>query len=330
VTVAVPAYNSAGTLRRCLRSVMLQTLADIEVLVTDDGSADDTGSVLAELAAEDPRIRVIRLPRNRGKPAAMNMMVDQARGAWVAVLDADDAYHPERLARLVTAAEEAGVEMGVDNILYVDGGAGVAVRTAFDSHVPPRTIGKADLAANADSFGEFDFGILKPVIRRDFLLRHRLTYHEEAKLSEDFYYLMSFFVAGGRGRLIAEPLYHWTQPFGTISRRWTTTGAGPWRYDYRNALKVNQHFIEEMTRRGETPMVALLRRRERQYTSMVHYIDAQRAAAEGRYATAVMGIALHPCTYRLLARRVAGRAVRVLRGPPGRGQPLAAVEGISR
>lgn len=328
--MAIPAYNSAGTLRRCLRSAMSQTLADIEVLVTDNGSADDTGSILAEFVAADLRIRVIRLSRNLGKPAAMNMMIEQARGEWVAVLDADDAYHPERLARLVAAAEEAGVEMGVDNILYIDAEAGVAVRTGFDPHASPRTIGKVDLAANADSFGEFDFGILKPVIRRDFLLKHSLTYYDEAKLSEDFYYLMSFFVAGGRGRLIAEPLYHWTQPFGTISRRWTSTGAGPWRYDYRNALKVNKHFIEQMTRRGETLMVAVLRRREQQYTSMVHYIDAQRAAAEGRYATAVMGIALHPCTYRLLARRVAGRAVRVLRNPAGRGQPLSAVEGILR
>ena len=57
------------------------------------------------LAAEDPRIRVLRLSPNGGKPRAMNTMIATARGEWVAVLDADDAYHPQRLARLVAAAE---------------------------------------------------------------------------------------------------------------------------------------------------------------------------------------------------------------------------------
>jgi succinoglycan biosynthesis protein ExoO len=324
VTVAIPVYNSAATLPRCLRSVMAQSVRDIEILVADDGSSDASADVAAEFAKQDQRIRLLQMPRNGGKSRAMNRMTDEARGEWFAVLDADDAYLPERLERLLGASEAASVEMVADNITYFDAGVGCAVQTAFDPTTPLRFVTKLDLAANSNSFATFDFGILKPMIRRDFLLRHRLRYHEDACLSEDFYYLMNFFVAGGRGHIISEPLYQWTMPFGAISRRWTETGNGAWRYDYRNALRANQHFLEDMTRRGETEMVTMLRARERQYISMIHYIDAQRAAADRRFVAAALGIGLHPSTYRVLANRVVGRFVRTMRRMAGRTERLGA------
>jgi succinoglycan biosynthesis protein ExoO len=324
VTVAIPVYNSASTLPRCLRSVMAQSVRDIEILVADDGSTDASAAVAAEFATQDQRIRVLRMPRNRGKSRAMNRMTEEARGEWFAVLDADDAYLPERLERLLGASEAAAVEMVADNITYFDAGIGSAVRTAFDPAMPLRFVTKHDLAANSNSFATFDFGILKPMMRRAFLLRHGLRYHEDACLSEDFYYLMNFFVAGGRGHIISEPLYQWTMPFGTISRRWTETGNGAWRYDYRNALRANRHFIEDMTRRGESEMVTMLRARERQYVSMIHYIDAQRAAADRRFVAAALNIGLHPSTYRVLATRVTGRFMRTLRRVAGRPARLAA------
>jgi glycosyltransferase involved in cell wall biosynthesis len=104
VSVAIPVYNSASTLERCIRSAMRQTLADIEILVADDGSTDDSATVADRLAQEDSRIRVLRIVPNGGKPAAMNRLIAEARGEWVAVLDADDAYHDARLEHLVAAA----------------------------------------------------------------------------------------------------------------------------------------------------------------------------------------------------------------------------------
>ena len=310
--MTIPVYNSAATLERCIRSAMRQSLRDIEIRVADDGSTDDSAAVADRLAAEDLRVTVIRLLPNQGKPAAMNRLIAAARGEWIAVLDADDAFEDERLARLVTAAERAGVEMVADNILYVDGGADRVVRTAFDPQSGSRTLSRHHLAANSDSYAEFDFGILKPIIRRDFLAANSLTYYEQTRLAEDFYYLMNFFVAGGTGLLLSEPGYFWTMPFGTLSRQWTRTGAGAWRYDYRQALLANQHFIAEMTRLGQTDMLAMLEARSRQYHAMIHYLDAQRLAAEGARLACVGTILGHPATWRLLARRVAGRLRRSL------------------
>jgi len=142
-------------------------------------------------------------------------------------------------------------------------------------------------------------------MRRAFLLEHGVAYTERTRLSEDFYYLMHFFAAGGAGLLVSEPLYYWTMPFGTISRQWTQTGAGAWRYDYRQALQANEHFIAEMAGKGQADMVRMLRARSRQYRAMIPYLDAQRHASEGTWLRSVATIAGHPRTWRLLANRVA-------------------------
>jgi glycosyltransferase involved in cell wall biosynthesis len=294
---------------------MRQTLRDIEILVADDCSTDDGAALAQRLADRDDRIRVIHLPRNGGKPRAMNIMVAQASGTWIAVLDADDAYHPQRLERLVGEAEAHGVAMAADNILYVDAGVDQAVQHAFDPAQPSRLITKDDLLANSNSYADFDFGILKPVVRRDFLIEHDLTYFEQTRLAEDFYYLMNYFAAGGTAWLVSAPLYFWTMPFGAVSRRWTSTGSGAWRYNYREALVANRHYIDAMQARGEAGLVAMLEARGRQYQVMIHYIDAQQMAATGNKPGAALTIAAHPSTWRLLAGRIAGRLRRAIRPP---------------
>jgi glycosyltransferase involved in cell wall biosynthesis len=324
-SILIPVYNSAPTLARCLRSAMQQTLSDIEILVADDASTDDSAAIAESIAATDPRITVLRLPQNGGKPKAMNIMVQRATGDFLAVLDADDAFHDSRLQTLIGEAENAGADMAADNLLYVDAGMpaqtgpcagfGAVIRAAFDAKTPPRIVTKSDLIAKTSAFAEFDYGILKPVMRASFLREHALTYDETSRLAEDFTYLMRFLIAGGRALLWPAPLYYWTMPFGTQSRAWTQTGAGAWRYDYRQALRANADLIAEMRARGENDIVTMLQRRGRQYRAMIPYIDAQRQAAGGHRLLAALTIARHPATYGLLALRIAGRIRRAITPP---------------
>lgn len=309
-TIAVPVYNSAATIRRCLESASRQTLRDIEILVVDDASTDASADIVEACARSDPRIRLIRLERNGGKSAAMNLMAAQARGRWVAVLDADDAFHEERLERLIEAAERSGVEMAADNVVFLDSGARQIVRTAFEPNRPAFPIHRADFLRNSSSYAAFDFGILKPIVRRDFLQRHNIRYYEETRLSEDFYYMMMIFLSGGTGVIVPDSFYYWTMPFGQVSRRWTTTGSGAWRYDYRQALAANQHFEGVARDAGDREMQALLRRRSRQYRVMITYLAAQREASEGRWRACVGLLLRHPATFGLLRRRIVGRIWR--------------------
>ena len=96
VSAIVPVFNREAMVAAAIRSLLAQTLDDIEVVVVDDGSSD--ASVAVVEAISDRRIRLIRHPRNLGVPSARNSGLEAARGKYVAWLDSDDTARPERLA----------------------------------------------------------------------------------------------------------------------------------------------------------------------------------------------------------------------------------------
>jgi succinoglycan biosynthesis protein ExoO len=311
VSVVIPAYRTAGTLHAAVNSVLSQTLQDFEIIIIEDHSQDDTLGVAQAAAASDTRIRLIALDQNRGQAHALNLGARHARGRWVATLDADDVYLPGRLDVLVRCGEAEAVDLVADNQNHVDDAAGVLVRTAFPVSDGGRIITLDDFISTNSTRSGFSFGILKPMIRREFILKHNLTYPENLKLAQDFYHLMQFFAAGGRGYLVNQPYYVWTLPFGPLSRQWTTTGLGAWRYDYTGTLAANDHFIKLMSDAGQDRLVALLHRRAQEYRTMIHYIAAQKTLAEtGNLLAAGAIIAKHPATWPLLARRLVERSAR--------------------
>ena len=84
MSVVIPVYNSASTLRVAVTSALRQTLEQIEILIVDDASQDEALALARELAMNDSRIRVaLALPANRGKSNAMNVAISEARGAWI-------------------------------------------------------------------------------------------------------------------------------------------------------------------------------------------------------------------------------------------------------
>ena len=97
VSVILPTFDRAALLPRSIASVLQQTDGDLELVVVDDGSGDDTAAVVT--ACADPRVRYVKLPVNRGLPAARNAGLAVARGAYVAFQDSDDVWHPDKLAR---------------------------------------------------------------------------------------------------------------------------------------------------------------------------------------------------------------------------------------
>jgi len=95
VSVVVPTYNRAGIVGRAIDSALTQTYEDLEVIVVDDASTDDTGAVVGEYG---PRVRYYRHDENRGGSAARNTGIDHAEGEFVAFLDSDDEWHPGKVA----------------------------------------------------------------------------------------------------------------------------------------------------------------------------------------------------------------------------------------
>ena len=108
VSVLMPAHNAAPTIAEAIESVLAQTVADWELIIVDDGSADGTADIARRYA--DPRIRLLRQPR-QGVAAARNRAAAESRGALLAFLDADDRFSPEKLA-VQAALLASRVEVG--------------------------------------------------------------------------------------------------------------------------------------------------------------------------------------------------------------------------
>lgn len=107
VSVIIAAFNARRWIGLSIESAQVQTLRDIEIIVVDDGSTDDTADVVTGMALDDPRIRLIR-QSNAGVGAARNAGIRSSRGKYIAPLDADDLWSPEKLQKQVRRMEERG------------------------------------------------------------------------------------------------------------------------------------------------------------------------------------------------------------------------------
>lgn len=99
VTVIVTAYNRAKTIERTMQSILKQTYQNIEIVVVDDGSTDNTIEILNKI--HDDRIRIVRHPKNKGVTAAKNTGLDNIKGEWFVFVDSDDEIVPEAIETLI-------------------------------------------------------------------------------------------------------------------------------------------------------------------------------------------------------------------------------------
>ncbi|ACI98254.1 glycosyltransferase [Rhodospirillum centenum] len=119
VSVVIPAYNHAAYVGAAIESVLGQSLTALELIVIDDGSRDATAERV-EAYLGDPRVRLER-QANAGSHAAINRGVALARAPWVAILNSDDVFHPDRLARMLSSCRSNGWEFAVSGFDLIDG-----------------------------------------------------------------------------------------------------------------------------------------------------------------------------------------------------------------
>lgn len=101
VSVVIPVYNAGKYLKRCVESLMRQSFTDFEVLLVDDGSADDSGEICDYYASRDERVKIFHKV-NEGVSAARNFGLDRVKGDWVTFVDADDEILPSYLSKLLS------------------------------------------------------------------------------------------------------------------------------------------------------------------------------------------------------------------------------------
>jgi glycosyltransferase involved in cell wall biosynthesis len=112
ISVVIPVFNGERFLFRTLESVLSQTYAQIEIIIVDDGSTDRTPEILETAAAHNKSVRHFRIA-NSGAAAARNIGIRQARGEFIALCDADDLWHPEKIRRQVQVLQASSRNVGL-------------------------------------------------------------------------------------------------------------------------------------------------------------------------------------------------------------------------
>ena len=316
VSVAIAAFNASATIEASVRSVTSQSLRNLEVIIVDDRSTDDTIERVMRLAAVDQRIRVESLACNSGPAAARNRALSVARGRWFAVLDSDDIFASTRLETLTMRAEAVGADMICDNLLVFD-------------DVPPHHP-HAFLTGAAQGFwidarhylrrtrifgrGSVAYGYLKPVMRLDGLRSAGIRYNESLRIGEDDEFVVRALAAGLRYWFEPKLTYGYRKHAASISHRLRPADAAAMR-------AANDALLADPDFRALTPLVrargAALLRAELFARSMDHLKN-------GRFAEGLSLMAAHPSTLPLLRMPVAGAARRIL--GPRRGRRDAAAE----
>ena len=217
ISVVVPVYNVADCLDACMESLQAQTLEDIEIICVNDGSTDDSRSVLDAWAARDSRICVVD-KQNGGLSSARNAGIRAARSPYVCFLDSDDRFHARACEEMVRILENTGADV-----------------LTFGSTWTPEDGGypwlEWALSPRDAEFDAFDPDLLfkeasrpfawRTACRTGFLLGNDLFFDETVKFGEDQVWHFAIYPRSKKTVLSAAKLYEYrlARPRGLDSRR---------------------------------------------------------------------------------------------------------------
>lgn len=211
ISVIVPVYKVERYLRKCLDSLVAQTLRDIEIICVDDGSPDGSATILAEYAARDGRIRVIR-QANGGLSAARNTGLAQSSAPYVMFCDSDDWVEPTWCEELLRTVRETGADFAVARA-FIDGECSQEQRAFLEGNQQLRFHGVQE--AGPGLFGRIDPAVWIKIFRRATIERFGLAFPVGA-VCEDWPFCQQYLACSEKVAFLDRRLYHYVQRSGSI------------------------------------------------------------------------------------------------------------------
>ena len=120
VSIITPSYNCAEFIERTIDSVQKQSYTNWEMLITDDCSKDNSVEIIKLIAAKDPRIKLFQLEKNSGAGVARNKSIEHAQGRYIAFLDSDDMWMPEKLEKQIAFMQEKQCGLSYTSMINID------------------------------------------------------------------------------------------------------------------------------------------------------------------------------------------------------------------
>lgn len=202
ISVIVPVYNVKAWIERCLDSILAQTYENIEVILINDASSDESGRICDHYAARDGRIIVLHFSENRGPSAARNEGIRRARGAFASFIDSDDYVEPCLLEKLYNNLLENGADVSAC------GADGIKLRGG-----PPGTFSRSEAVcclAHGVPFNHVPWGKLYAM---ELVKKH--PFDERYFYSEDLLFLYEILKSSNRVSYLPDRLYHYINREGS-------------------------------------------------------------------------------------------------------------------
>ncbi|MEJ7842584.1 MAG: glycosyltransferase [Rubrobacter sp.] len=321
VSVIIPAYNTERYIARAVGSALEQTERDIEVVVVDDTSTDATRQVVQDFS--DERVKLFVNERNSGPSVTRNRAIAEARGEWIAPLDSDDWYAPERLEQLLRAARTANADMVADDVHLIDDGDdrpwGTLLSLGGGRFDRLRPVGAVEFVdSNIPEKRRSRLGLTKPLINRAFLVRHGLGYDRAVRgADEDFHFYLACLLVGARFVVLPEPYYFYRDRPGSLGSNNRLRILG----DRRSS---NVGLLQQESVKSSPELVRSLSRRLSAIEWSIAYLRVVQPIKRGEFAEALRAVARDPSFFALFVahapsilgyrlysrfRRLAGKAV---------------------
>ncbi|MFE7485590.1 CDP-glycerol glycerophosphotransferase family protein [Streptomyces sp. NPDC057552] len=216
LTVVVPLYNVEEYLGACLTSLAEQTMADLEVVLIDDGSTDNGPAVAQEFVDRDPRFRMVR-QENAGLGAARNAGVREAhpQGEFLTFVDSDDIVPPGAYERMLAELDRSGSDFATGNVLRLRANGALEQSPMFRK---PMEKARAATHVTRDWLLLGDRIACNKVFRRAFWDEHAFAF-PEGVLYEDIAVVLPAHFLARSVDVVEEPVYHWRDRDGSITTR---------------------------------------------------------------------------------------------------------------
>ena len=300
VSVVIAAHDAERFVGSAIRSALAQRDVALEVIVADDASRDGTCDVVTAFA--DPRVRLVRLATNAGPGGARNAAIGEARGSWIAVLDADDGMERGRLARLAGVAKVWAADIVADDLLIERAGHHTEPMLGAKPLPMVAPLRLEQLLAGSRVFGgRRDLGYVKPLFRRSFLERNALRYDPELRVGEDFDLLARVLAAGAVGALVGVAGYRYRVREGSVSHRLDAPRL-------RAMLAADERLARDHDL--SAPARRALRLRRRSFLDALAFTNAVEGLKDGRLRDAAIALAKRPSALPLFRMPIAARLPR--------------------
>ena len=221
LSVIIPVYNRDKFLERCVRSVAASSLKNMEIILIDDGSVDNSGELCDKLAQEDGRISVIH-QQNAGVSAARNRGLEKAQGKYFAFVDSDDYIEPDMYEKMVAAMEENDVDMVCCGISkeYEDGSGRIEQYSNEHQYAHVDAVEALKLLLSVSVPDSISTMLANKIGKKCLQVTNHIFFDESLYECEDGVFWCDYIVTIRKAVILNDVFYHYVIHGNNVSKKW--------------------------------------------------------------------------------------------------------------